>query len=361
MFEVRQLQELLAKQERENLHLQKERELMEREMNVCKEKLESKLSAVALKQQRTEEENSRLVLQTKKRDQQVEKLEGSLCSMDSEVEQLRTQLHAVIQEKDHHAQEVASQQRNLQEAQEKVEELEANMRRLNREKEAQSSAALQEDRHNLHLQSHELLQKMSEMENLNQQMENLTTKQYQMETDRNRLEEQAQKAESALKLVQARHSRVLEEVREQAVVGSREQREVLLARLEEEQKRSRQLEENLQLQTQTAGTQLSLQQEQYEKVLVSLQHRVEEVETKLQAVRLVLQEKIQQLKEQLSKNTKSNMLVKELYMENSQLVKALQVTEQRQKTAEKKNLQLEEKIMALNKLLREIVPTSLVT
>ncbi|XP_056147709.1 ninein-like protein isoform X2 [Lampris incognitus] len=156
---VRQLQELLAKQERENLHLQKERELMEREMNVCKEKLESKLSAVALKQQRTEEENSRLVLQTKKRDQQVEKLEGSLCSMDSEVEQLRTQLHAVIQEKDHHAQEVASQQRNLQEAQEKVEELEANMRRLNREKEAQSSAALQEDRHNLHLQSHELLQK----------------------------------------------------------------------------------------------------------------------------------------------------------------------------------------------------------
>ncbi|XP_056147710.1 ninein-like protein isoform X3 [Lampris incognitus] len=358
---VRQLQELLAKQERENLHLQKERELMEREMNVCKEKLESKLSAVALKQQRTEEENSRLVLQTKKRDQQVEKLEGSLCSMDSEVEQLRTQLHAVIQEKDHHAQEVASQQRNLQEAQEKVEELEANMRRLNREKEAQSSAALQEDRHNLHLQSHELLQKMSEMENLNQQMENLTTKQYQMETDRNRLEEQAQKAESALKLVQARHSRVLEEVREQAVVGSREQREVLLARLEEEQKRSRQLEENLQLQTQTAGTQLSLQQEQYEKVLVSLQHRVEEVETKLQAVRLVLQEKIQQLKEQLSKNTKSNMLVKELYMENSQLVKALQVTEQRQKTAEKKNLQLEEKIMALNKLLREIVPTSLVT
>lgn len=48
-------------------------------------------------------------------------------------------------------------------------------------------------------------------------------------------------------------------------------------------------------------------------------------------------------------------------MENSQLMKALQVTEQRQKRAEKKNFLLEEKICALNKLLREIVPSSLAT
>lgn len=42
-------------------------------------------------------------------------------------------------------------------------------------------------------------------------------------------------------------------------------------------------------------------------------------------------------------------------------MKALQVTEQRQKNAERKNLVMEEKINALNKLLREIVLASLAT
>uniref|UniRef100_A0A3Q0SJT2 Ninein-like n=1 Tax=Amphilophus citrinellus TaxID=61819 RepID=A0A3Q0SJT2_AMPCI len=102
-------------------------------------------------------------------------------------------------------------------------------------------------------------------------------------------------------------------------------------------------------------------QDQYEKAMAALQQRMEDLETKLKGVRLVLQEKVQQLKEQLAKNTKSSALLKDLYLENSQLMKALQVTEQRQKRAEKKNFLLEEKIGALNKLLREIVPASLAT
>lgn len=64
---------------------------------------------------------------------------------------------------------------------------------------------------------------------------------------------------------------------------------------------------------------------------------------------------------QLAKNTKSSVLLKDLYVENSQLMKALQVTEQRQKNAEKKNFLLEEKVNALNQLLREIVPAALAT
>lgn len=55
------------------------------------------------------------------------------------------------------------------------------------------------------------------------------------------------------------------------------------------------------------------------------------------------------------------MLLKELYVENSQLVRALQVTEQRQKKAEKKNSLLEEKVNALNRLLRDVVHVSLAT
>lgn len=64
---------------------------------------------------------------------------------------------------------------------------------------------------------------------------------------------------------------------------------------------------------------------------------------------------------QLAKNSQSSVLLKELYVENSQLVRALQVTEQRQKKAEKKNSLLEEKVNALNQLLRDIVHVSLAT
>ena len=41
-------------------------------------------------------------------------------------------------------------------------------------------------------------------------------------------------------------------------------------------------------------------QEQYEKALSALRRRTDELEVKLQGVRLVLQEKVQELKEQVS-------------------------------------------------------------
>lgn len=88
---------------------------------------------------------------------------------------------------------------------------------------------------------------------------------------------------------------------------------------------------------------------------------MEEVDAKLKAVRIVLQEKVQELKEQLAKNKSCMLTLKELYTENSQLQGALQVTEQRQKKAEKKSLMLEEKVVALNQLLRDVVHISLAT
>lgn len=49
-------------------------------------------------------------------------------------------------------------------------------------------------------------------------------------------------------------------------------------------------------------------QEQYEKAMSALQQRMEELETKLKGVRMVLQEKVQQLKEQVSPQTGSHIL-----------------------------------------------------
>lgn len=48
------------------------------------------------------------------------------------------------------------------------------------------------------------------------------------------------------------------------------------------------------------------------------------------------------------------MLISDLYMENAQLLKALEVTEQRQKITEKKNYLLEEKISSLNKIVCDL-------
>lgn len=52
-------------------------------------------------------------------------------------------------------------------------------------------------------------------------------------------------------------------------------------------------------------------------------------------------------------------MVKDLYVENAQLLKALEMTEQRQKTAEKKNFLLEEKIASLSTIVRNLAPAPL--
>uniref|UniRef100_A0A8C9BPV4 Ninein-like protein n=1 Tax=Phocoena sinus TaxID=42100 RepID=A0A8C9BPV4_PHOSS len=59
------------------------------------------------------------------------------------------------------------------------------------------------------------------------------------------------------------------------------------------------------------------------------------------------------------KNTRSDLLLKELYVENAHLTKALQVTEEKQRGAEKKSRFLEERVRALNKLLSKIASASL--
>ncbi|XP_029554043.1 ninein-like protein isoform X2 [Salmo trutta] len=379
---ARQLQETSTQQERERLHLQaawkNDKELLERELNTTKEKLqrlsevESSLTSLTLKHQWLEQDKERLLREAEERTHKVEMLQDSLCSVDSQTELLHSKLQAVGQEKADQAQEVANHQRMLQEAQDKVKELEASMGRLSREKEQlhlaqkhheeEATMALQEECQSLRLQNQELLHEVCQLQGQDFQVQSLTqecltmkSKQAQLEAAWAEAQDQALQAETAL----AQHAQQLQQFREQAGLGSREQLARLQAQLAEERRRGQQLEETLRTQAQQASAQIGLQQEQYEKVMGDMQERMEEVETKLRSVRMMLQEKVNQLKEQLAKNAKSDIMLKDLYVENSQLMKALQVTEQRQKSAEKNNFILEEKITALNKLLRKIAPASL--
>uniref|UniRef100_A0A8C7D6A1 Ninein-like n=1 Tax=Oncorhynchus kisutch TaxID=8019 RepID=A0A8C7D6A1_ONCKI len=383
---ARQLQETSTQQERERLHLQAawrhDKELLERELHTIKEKLqclsevESSLTSLTLKHQWLEQDKERLLREVEERTQKVEKLQESLLSVDSQMELLRSQLQAVDQEKTGQTQEVANHQRMIQDAQDKVKELEASMGRLSREKEQlrlaqkqheeEATMALQKECQSLRLQNQELLHRVYQLQGQDVEVQSLTeecltlkNKQTQLETARAEAQDQALMVDTALTLAQAQHVRELQQLREQAGLGSREQLAHFQAQLADEKRRGKKLQQTLRTQAQQASTQIGLQQEQYEKVIVNMQEGMEGVETKLRSVRKMLQEKVNQLKEQLAKNAKSDIILKDLYVENSQLMKALQVTEQRQKSAEKKNFVLEEKITALNKLLRKIAPVSL--
>ncbi|KAM4042343.1 ninein-like protein [Anomaloglossus baeobatrachus] len=167
---------------------------------------------------------------------------------------------------------------------------------------------------------------------------------------------------SRMTLAQSQHMREVQQLKE--VVCSavpKEQLAQLHSRLLEEQQKVQQLQERMRFHAEQTNCQLAMQQEEHEKLLRRMEERMQDVEINLKNVRVMLQEKVDQLNEQLEKNAKSDLLLKDLYVENAQLMKALQVTEQRQKNAEKKNYLLEEKIAALNKVMKKIAPASLAT
>lgn len=103
----------------------------------------------------------------------------------------------------------------------------------------------------------------------------------------------------------------------------------------------------------------SRDQEEHKKQLKDAEERVEEVEMILKNMEMLLQEKVGELGEQFEKNTKSDLLLKDLYVENAHLMKALQVTEEKQRGAERKKRILEEKVRALNRLISKVTSASL--
>ncbi|XP_061481600.1 ninein-like protein isoform X2 [Rhineura floridana] len=166
-------------------------------------------------------------------------------------------------------------------------------------------------------------------------------------------------ANTSLSMAESRHSQELQQLRGQADHSvPKDCLAELEKRLAEEQKMVRQLQGDLSFQAEQMRWQLAIYQEEHENSQRLMEEKVGELEMNLKNVQIMLQEKVAQLKEQLEKNTKANLLLKDLYVENAQLMKTLQVTEERQKTTANRNLILEEKISSLNKLVREITLAS---
>ncbi|XP_036911419.1 ninein-like protein isoform X2 [Sturnira hondurensis] len=100
------------------------------------------------------------------------------------------------------------------------------------------------------------------------------------------------------------------------------------------------------------------QQEEHKKQLKYTEEWIEKLEIISKNMEMLLQEKVAELGQQFEKNTKSDLRLKELYLENAHLMKALQITEEKQRVAEKKTQILEEKVSALNKLISKMTSAS---
>ncbi|XP_072490750.1 ninein-like protein isoform X2 [Notamacropus eugenii] len=210
-------------------------------------------------------------------------------------------------------------------------------------------------------QKKEKLQELElELERVNQECQSLRLSESQMREKLEENKDQLLEAKTRLKLAQSQHTEEMLQVKEQMCqLVPQDYVTELQNALAEEQQMVQHLREDFKFHTEQASRQLASQKEQHEERLKKMEERVEEVEMNLKNMEILLQEKVEQLKEQFAKNAKSDLLLKDLYVENAHLMKALQITEQKQKGAEKKNFVLEEKIIALNKLINKITPASL--
>nr|XP_028580831.1 ninein-like protein isoform X3 [Podarcis muralis] len=199
----------------------------------------------------------------------------------------------------------------------------------------------------------------AELERLTQECQMLRLTKAQLREEVEECQDRLLEANTSLSLAKFQHSRELEELKGQA--GNSVPKACLAElekRLAEEQNVVRQLQGELDSQAKQMRWQAATYQEEHENLHRLMEEKVGELEMNLKNVQTMLQEKVAELKEQFEKNAKSNLLLKDLYVENAQLMKTLQVTEQRQKNTDNRNLILEEKISSLNKLVREITLAS---
>ncbi|XP_072437397.1 ninein-like protein isoform X2 [Chiloscyllium punctatum] len=334
---TRQLQKTSSRLEKEHFQQQsvweKEKELMQQELQAAKKKLLdldslAKETSVLRAEKKSLDSQSMTMLQhLQEAKEKIKILELGLDQAHSNQDHLKLELQGKHQENLSLTKEIGSVTKSLQEAKNKI-----------------SQVCILE----------------TELESMKKEYQILQNKEVKLEADLVESQKQLLEAKTNLLLSQSQHLHEVQQLKEQ--IGNtvpKAQLTELQLKLTVEEQKVQQLQEQIAAQTKEANSLMFEQQEEYKRLLKQMEERMEEVEQKLKHVRMMLQDKVNQLKEQYAKNAKSDSILKDLYVENAQLMKALQITEQRQKGAERKNFLLDEKIAALNRVLRKIAPASL--
>ncbi|XP_073196063.1 ninein-like protein isoform X9 [Lepidochelys kempii] len=296
-----------------------------------------------------------------------------ICRLNARTLQLSSQLSDLsLQSETSHSTIQLLNQRLAQTVSQKEEEaavakqLQATSSKLELEY-GQHQSAWQRERELLQQQLRESREKVSQVQELEMGLERVTQEcqtlrlmTAQLREELEESQDQLLEANTRLSLAQSQHRQELQLLKDQLEsTVPRDCLAQLQSRWAEEQRKVQQLQENLSFQAEQASRQLAAFQEEHERLLRTREERTEELERDVGSMQMMLQEKVTQLQEQRDRNVKCDLLLKDLYVENAQLVKALQATEQRQKNAEKKNLALEEKLSALTQLIRRMAQASL--
>ncbi|XP_049684969.1 ninein isoform X7 [Accipiter gentilis] len=282
-----------------------------------------------------------------------------------ELDQLTQQEQQLLRQENERLQrEVQSAKTDLAHSREKIRQLESTILSLKHQKHQNQSGivkAIEQEKLSLKRECEQLQKelssanrKISQMNSLERELEtsseNEGLRKKQVKLD-DQLMEMLHSSASVMRS-QSPHSRELQQ--QGCAMVPKEQFLQLQHQLLQAERRSQRLQEELE----SRPSETNMQQGGHEQLLKMMEERMMDVEQKLRLVKRLLQDKVNQLKEQLSKNTKADAMVKDLYVENAQLLKALEMTEQRQKTAERKNYLLEEKIANLNRIVKNLASPS---
>uniref|UniRef100_A0A3B1IWI0 Ninein n=1 Tax=Astyanax mexicanus TaxID=7994 RepID=A0A3B1IWI0_ASTMX len=379
--------------------LEEEKELLKAELNRCVEKmtryrsLETQFAQLLNERQTSDKHNQALRTQLIKAQEKVQAVDSTVQGLTQQNARLKSDLRITQQERDALKQEVISLHKQLQNSNEKCRLVEMSIsgisggsqqgKRVWTELSGLMEAELtllREENQRLQCEISDSRLELNSAREKARQLEMLVLSiKQQKQQNQASLAKAAEQERSAFKremeaLHTQLHNKICDSSEEQRVMESlqeenerlKNKQTILEAQLMEAQLIAMLPPSPLRLPGERRGQRLGDDmipdvsvQEERELALLKMEERMKEVELTLRNVKLLLQEKVSQLKEQLNKNSKADVLIKDLYVENAQLLKALEMSEQRHKVTEKKNYLLEEKISSLNKIVRELSPSPL--
>ncbi|NXQ22767.1 NIN protein, partial [Peucedramus taeniatus] len=316
-----------------------------------KESLKQEVMALHKQLQNTSEKN--LVLEVAVPPSGLQDQQG--LSHWDELEQEQEQ-RLLRQENERLQREVQSTKTDLAHSREKIRQLESTILSLKHQKHQSQAGivkAIEQEKLSLKRECEQLQKELSSANRKISQMNSLE-RELETSSENEGLRKKQVKLDDQLMEVLLNQCWLQSSQQQGCATVPREQFLQLQQQLLQAERRSQHLQEELE--NRPSGT--NMQQEGHEQLLKKMEERMMDVEQKLRLVKRLLQDKVNQLKEQLSKNTRADAMVKDLYVENAQLLKALEVTEQRQKTAERKNYLLEEKIANLNRIVKNLASPS---
>ncbi|XP_058142784.1 ninein-like protein isoform X5 [Dasypus novemcinctus] len=331
-----------------------------------KEQLKEELQLRRIELCRLSEENSLLRSELGRNQQELEEVEKTNSAQRKEIEVLKRDKEQACSEMEELNKQSQKYKDELSQLNHRVLQLggEASAYQAQNEKNQVTiqllTQSLEHASHKEEEQGKQIKKLEVELERMNQECQSLRLLEAQLQETLAEKQDQLHGASMKLSLAESQHSEEVHQLQEQIeqLVPQDHVNELQLL-LAEERQQVQQLRRKHSFLAKEAQERLETQKEEHEKHLKATEERVEEVEMFLKNTEMLLQEKVNELKEQFEKNTKSHLLLKDLYVENAHLMKELQVTEEKQKSVEKKNLILEEKIRALNKLINKIASASL--